>query len=71
MTFGDLDLSSLFFLNLGSYDHTVKLFDTRMNDSVMTFQHGHPVESVLMFPNGGICLSAGTNPPFYLQSVVA
>lgn len=21
-----------------------------------------------MFPNGGICLSAGTNPPFYLKS---
>ncbi|XP_048735009.1 U3 small nucleolar RNA-associated protein 15 homolog [Ostrea edulis] len=45
----------------GSYDHTVKLYDTRMNESVMTFQHGHPIESVLMFPNGGICLSAGGN----------
>ena len=43
----------------GSYDSTVKLYDTRMNESVMTFQHGHQVESVLMFPNGGICLSAG------------
>ena len=43
----------------GSYDHTVKLYDTRVSESVMSFQHGHPVESVLMFPNAGICLSAG------------
>ncbi|KAK3606043.1 hypothetical protein CHS0354_025093 [Potamilus streckersoni] len=45
----------------GSYDHTVKLFDTRISESVMTVDHGHPVESVLMFPSGGIFLSAGGN----------
>ncbi|KAK3098153.1 hypothetical protein FSP39_016684 [Pinctada imbricata] len=45
----------------GSYDHTVKMYDTRAPDSVMTVRHGHPVESVLMFPNGGIFLSAGGN----------
>ncbi|XP_052700286.1 U3 small nucleolar RNA-associated protein 15 homolog [Crassostrea angulata] len=58
---GIASASSTDLILTGSYDHTVKLFDTRINDSVMTFQHGHPVESVLMFPNGGICLSAGGN----------
>ena len=43
----------------GSYDHKVKLFDLRTKKSVLTVEHGHPVESVLMFPAGGIFLSAG------------
>lgn len=43
----------------GSYDHSVKLFDSRMPSSVLTVSHGSPVESVLMFPSGGIFLSAG------------
>lgn len=45
----------------GSYDHTVKLWDTRTQDCAMSVNHGHPVESVLMFPSGGIFLSAGDN----------
>ncbi|XP_072050689.1 U3 small nucleolar RNA-associated protein 15 homolog [Amphiura filiformis] len=45
----------------GSYDHKVKLFDTRTKKSVLTVEHGHPVESVVMFPAGGIFLSAGSN----------
>lgn len=45
----------------GSYDHTVKLFDARTKSSVMTIEHGHPVESVLLFPSGGLLVSAG-NP---------
>ncbi|BFY97652.1 hypothetical protein BsWGS_00692 [Bradybaena similaris] len=45
----------------GAYDHTVKLWDARMQNSVMTVNHGFPVESVLMFPNGGIFFSAGGN----------
>uniref|UniRef100_A0A8C5TMQ6 U3 small nucleolar RNA-associated protein 15 homolog n=1 Tax=Malurus cyaneus samueli TaxID=2593467 RepID=A0A8C5TMQ6_9PASS len=43
----------------GSYDHTVKLFDARTKSSVMTIEHGHPVESVLLFPSGGLLVSAG------------
>ncbi|XP_074669037.1 U3 small nucleolar RNA-associated protein 15 homolog [Strix aluco] len=43
----------------GSYDHTVKLFDARRKSSVMTIEHGHPVESVLLFPSGGLLVSAG------------
>lgn len=47
------------FDSAGAYDHTVKLWDARMENSVMTVNHGFPVESVLMFPNGGIFFSAG------------
>ncbi|NXH22732.1 UTP15 protein, partial [Bucco capensis] len=43
----------------GSYDHTVKLFDARTKSSVMTIDHGQPVESVLLFPSGGLLVSAG------------
>ncbi|CAL1541616.1 unnamed protein product [Lymnaea stagnalis] len=45
----------------GAYDHTVKLWDARTPSSVLTVSHGSPVESVLMFPNGGIFFSAGGN----------
>ncbi|XP_033120672.1 U3 small nucleolar RNA-associated protein 15 homolog [Anneissia japonica] len=45
----------------GSYDHTVKLFDLRSKSSILSVDHGQPVESVLMFPGGGIFLSAGGN----------
>lgn len=44
---------------LGSYDHTVKLYDTRMGENVLSVNHGAPVESVLIFPTGGVFLSAG------------
>jgi len=44
----------------GSYDHTVRLFDARLDKSVMCVDHGAPVESVLMFPSGGLFISAGT-----------
>ncbi|NXA31987.1 UTP15 protein, partial [Eudromia elegans] len=43
----------------GSYDHTVKVFDARTEKSVMTIEHGQPVESVLLFPSGGLLVSAG------------
>ncbi|CAH1797851.1 unnamed protein product [Owenia fusiformis] len=43
----------------GAYDHTVRLFDTRTDSSVLTIDHGAPVESVLMFPSGGLFISAG------------
>lgn len=37
------------------------MFDSRIPESVLTVDHGHPVESVLMFPSGGIFMSAGGN----------
>ncbi|XP_015269075.1 PREDICTED: U3 small nucleolar RNA-associated protein 15 homolog [Gekko japonicus] len=43
----------------GSYDHTVKVFDTRTEKSVMTIEHGHPVESLNLFPSGGLLVTAG------------
>ncbi|XP_075694247.1 U3 small nucleolar RNA-associated protein 15 homolog isoform X2 [Rhinoderma darwinii] len=43
----------------GSYDHTVKVFDVRTEKSVMTMEHEQPVESVLLFPSGGLLVSAG------------
>ncbi|CAH0718265.1 unnamed protein product, partial [Brenthis ino] len=43
----------------GSYDHTVKLYDCRSNETVLTVNHGSPVESTIFLPSGGIFLSAG------------
>ncbi|CAB3984474.1 U3 small nucleolar RNA-associated 15 homolog [Paramuricea clavata] len=45
----------------GSYDHTVKMWDSRTQTSVMTVNHGYPVEDILVFPSGGLCASAGHN----------
>lgn len=54
----------------GSYDHTAKVFDLRTADPVVTVNHGSPVESVLMFPTGGIFLTAG-GPHIRVWDVVA
>ncbi|XP_019744723.1 U3 small nucleolar RNA-associated protein 15 homolog [Hippocampus comes] len=43
----------------GSYDHSIKLFDARVDKSVMTMDHGQPVESVLLYPSEGLLVSAG------------
>ena len=43
----------------GSYDQTVKLWDMRQSGSVMTMNHGAPVESLLIYPNGGAVISSG------------
>lgn len=43
----------------GSYDHTVRLWDTRSNECVSTLEHGAPVEDCLVFPGGGILVTAG------------
>lgn len=48
-------------LFLGSYDHTVKLFDARVEKSVITMDHGQPVESVLLYPSEGLLVSAGSH----------
>lgn len=43
----------------GSYDHTVKLYDTRTNETILTINHESPVESTIFLPSGGIFISAG------------
>lgn len=43
----------------GSYDHTLKLFDSRTNKSVLSMDHGQPVESLLLYPSEGLVVSAG------------
>ncbi|XP_046400073.1 U3 small nucleolar RNA-associated protein 15 homolog [Ischnura elegans] len=43
----------------GSYDQSVKLFDSRLGKATMAVDHGAPVESVLFLPTGGIFVSAG------------
>ncbi|CAC5394696.1 UTP15 [Mytilus coruscus] len=58
---GVASLASKDIILTGSYDHTVKMWDTRTQDCAMSVNHGHPVESVLMFPSGGIFMSAGGN----------
>lgn len=45
----------------GGYDHVVKMYDTRLKQSVMSIDHGCPVESVIIFPSGGLFFSAGGN----------
>lgn len=58
---GTASVTSSDILVTGSYDHTVRLFDTRCKTSVLQIDHGSPVESVVMFPGGGIVASAGDN----------
>ncbi|CAK1542175.1 unnamed protein product [Leptosia nina] len=43
----------------GGYDHMVKLYDCRCNETVLSVNHGSPVESTLFLPSGGIFVSAG------------
>ncbi|XP_068694302.1 U3 small nucleolar RNA-associated protein 15 homolog [Montipora foliosa] len=45
----------------GSYDHCLKVWDLRSQGSVLSMNHGSPVECVTIFPSGGICISAGSN----------
>lgn len=45
----------------GGYDHTVKLWDLRTGDNMLSMNHGAPVESVLMFAGGNMAVSAGGN----------
>ncbi len=43
----------------GSYDHTVKYWDLRSNECVMTINHGAPVEAIVPLPGGSLLVSAG------------
>lgn len=54
------DVKNCFCL-VGSYDHKIKVFDARMDKSVLAMDHGQPVESLLLFPSEGLLVSAGGN----------
>ena len=44
----------------GSYDHTVKMWDTRTaGNQTLALNHGEPVEDILMFPGGTTVATAG------------
>lgn len=43
----------------GGYDHAVKLYDCRSHETIMSVNHGSPVESTLFLPSGGLFISAG------------
>ncbi|XP_039251347.2 U3 small nucleolar RNA-associated protein 15 homolog [Styela clava] len=58
---GAICRSSADIIATGSYDHLVKLYDTRTNSSILSVDHGLPVESILIYPSGSILLSAGGN----------
>jgi U3 small nucleolar RNA-associated protein 15 len=56
--------SSANLLLSGSYDHIIKLWDTRAdssNGSLVNIDHGHPIEALLFHPNDRIVISAGGN----------
>ncbi|ETN58612.1 U3 small nucleolar RNA-associated protein 15 [Anopheles darlingi] len=43
----------------GGYDRKINMYDTRMKECVLSVDHGHPVESLVFLPSGGIFISAG------------
>ncbi|KAI3676491.1 hypothetical protein L1987_86101 [Smallanthus sonchifolius] len=47
----------------GSYDHTVRVWDVRVSKSgsMLTINHGAPVEDVIYLPSGGLIATAGGN----------
>lgn len=45
----------------GSYDHHIKQWDLRTGSCVKTFDHGSPVEDLLLMPSGNLLISAGSN----------
>ena len=45
----------------GSYDHRLKLWDLRTGTAVCECDHGHPIETLLVFPSGGMGMTAGGN----------
>ena len=45
-----------------SYDHTLCLWDMRCAESaVLELNHDAPVEDVVVFPSGGMCVSCGSH----------
>ena len=44
---------------VGAYDHKAMLWDCRQQQSVMSVDHGAPIEAVLMFPTAATFITAG------------
>lgn len=45
----------------------MRLWDTKTQETISVFDHGHPVEDVLVYPGGTILVSAGSNEGFFLE----
>lgn len=45
----------------GSYDHSICLWDSRVQGPVHTMNHGHPVEYCMIAPTGAMMMTAGGN----------
>lgn len=45
----------------GGYDNSIKMYDVRSNDCILSLNHGSPLESLVFLPTGGIFASAGGN----------
>lgn len=45
----------------GSYDNTVKMIDTRTQSTVISVDHGEPIENIVMFPSSNMFISCGGN----------
>lgn len=45
----------------GSYDHTVKVWDSRQEAAALNITMGHPVEVSMFTPSGALLLTAGGN----------
>eukprot|EP00051_Salpingoeca_urceolata_P021509 m.338727 g.338727 ORF g.338727 m.338727 type:complete len:239 (-) comp19811_c0_seq6:1053-1769(-) len=56
---GSASVASPHLFVTGAYDHTIKLWDSRMEEPVHSVNHGFPVESVLFFASGGAFVAAG------------
>ena len=48
------------FAATGSYDHKIKLWDLKTKECVHTFDHGAPVEAMVVLPGNALLVSAGS-----------
>jgi len=54
----------------GSYDHTVKLWDSRQKNSVLTLTHSQPVEDCIV-PSSGAMLLAASGPEVKVWDIIS
>lgn len=55
----DANPTSPFLFCSGSYDHSLKLWDSRQTEPVLSLSQACPVEACLMAPSGAVLMSAG------------
>jgi U3 small nucleolar RNA-associated protein 15 len=56
---GEANKASPNVITTGGYDHRVIVWDVRMFTPIMNLDHGAPVESLVIYPDGGSIISAG------------